>query len=128
MLAVVKGCSSFGAIIVLVIGLIITGVTIYGYFHTELFFNEVSERNLILGIALGADFLVIFSSILGMCGIKKGSIGLLCIFQVFVIIFLFVFGALGIGCVLLPGNVFEGNCTTSKNPSIQYANEAYLVS
>ena len=101
-----KGCSSLGAIFVLVIGLLMTGVTIYGYFHPELFLNDTNQRNLILGIAIGADALIIFSAILGLCGIKKGNAGLICIFQIFIILFFIVFLGLGIGSELLSGVVF----------------------
>jgi hypothetical protein len=42
-----------------------------------------------------------------------------------VIIFLAFFLALGVGTKILPGYVFDGDCRTSKNPLIGYANTAY---
>ena len=123
-----KGCSSLGAIFILVIGVLMTAVTVYGYFRPQLFFNEVDERNMILGIMLGADLLIILSAILGLCGIKKGSVGLICIFQIFVIVFFAMFLGLGIGAELLPGTVFEGNCTDSPNAIIKQTYQAYQLS
>jgi hypothetical protein len=42
MLAIMKGFSGFGAIIILVVGLAMVGITIYGYLHSEIFLNDLS--------------------------------------------------------------------------------------
>lgn len=128
MLACMKGISSFGAIIILVVGIGMTAVTIYGYTHSEIFLDDTSSRNVILGIMIAADVLVILSAILGIWGLKKGNALLICIFQIFVVIFLIIFFSLGIAAEVLPGKFFEGNCTTSDNPTINIANNVYNYS
>jgi hypothetical protein len=128
MLAIMKGCSSIGAIFILIIGLAMTGVTIYGYFHPELFFNDTEDRNVILGILVAADIAIILGALMGMCGIKKQNNALICIFQILVIIFCIVFLGLGIGASVLTNTVFPGNCTNSDNQMIGFAYEAYQKS
>jgi hypothetical protein len=108
-----KGFTSFGAIIILLIGLGMLGITIYGYFHSEIFLNDTSSRNTILAIMMGSDLFIIFGSLLGICGIKKGMGSLICIFQILVIIFMLVFLGLGIASTLLPSTFFEGTCDKS---------------
>ncbi len=128
MLACMKGISSFGAIIILVVGLGMTAVTIYGYTHSEIFLDDTSSRNVILGIMIAADVLVVLSAVLGIWGLKKGNALLICIFQIFVVIFLIVFFSLGVAAEVLPGKFFVGNCTTSDNPTINVANDVYTYS
>lgn len=106
MLACMKGISSFGAIIILVVGLAMTAVTIYGYTHSEIFLDDTSSRNVILGIMITADVLVILSAIMGIWGVKKGNALLICIFQIFVVLFLIIFFSLGIAAEVLPGKFF----------------------
>jgi hypothetical protein len=108
--------------------LAMTGVTIYGYFHSELFLNNTEDRNLILGISMAGSLLIVMAALLGICGVKKGNAGLICIFQIFVIIFFIVFLGLGIGGELLPGALLQGNCTDSNNKAIEEANQAYQAS
>lgn len=125
MLAIMKGCSSIGAIFILIIGLAMTGVTIYGYFHPEYFLDNTEQRNIILGISMGASLLIVLGSLLGICGVKKGNSALICVFQIFVMVFFVVFLGLGIGSELLPGSMFQGNCTISDNKGIEEAYQAY---
>jgi hypothetical protein len=63
-----------------------------------------------------------------MCGIKKGNACLICIFQIFVIIFLLIFFILGVITIIIPSQFFEGNCQTSNNKAIEEAYEAYFYS
>jgi hypothetical protein len=118
MIACMKGFSSFGAILILLVGLGMTGVTIYGYFHSEIFLDNTSARDIILSVLSGACGLIIIGSLIGMCGIKKGNGCLICIFQIFVIIFVIVFASIGIATVVLPGSLFQGDCQTSDNKAI----------
>ena len=106
MIACMKGFSSFGAILILIVGLGMTGVTIYGYFHSEIFLDNTSARDLILNVLSGACGLIIVGALIGMCGIKKGNGCLICLFQIFVIIFLIIFASIGIATVVLPGILF----------------------
>lgn len=74
------------------------------------------------------DILVILASILGIVGIKKQNGVMICVFQVFVILFFFVFFSIGVTAEVLPSLVFEGNCTNSQNPLIEAANNVTLNS
>jgi hypothetical protein len=91
-----KVFSGFGAIIILVVGLAMVGITIYGYLHSEIFLNNLSYRNRIMGTMAVASYLIVFGSALGIYGIKKGNSLMICVFQIYVIIFLIVFFSLGI--------------------------------
>ena len=108
-----KGFSSFGAVIILIVGLATAGVTIYGYIHSEIFLDDTESRNTILGIMSASAGIIIISSLMGMCGIKKGNVCLIGFFQLMVLIFLVVFFSLGIAAEVFPGKFFEGNCTKS---------------
>jgi hypothetical protein len=96
MITCLKGISGLGAFLILLVGLAMTGITIYGYAHSEFFLDDTSNRNSILGVMITADILIVLGSIMGIWGIKKGNAFLICIFQIFVIIFLIVFFSLGI--------------------------------
>ncbi len=73
---------------------------------------------------LGFDLLVIFASVIGICGIKRQSGPMLCIFQLFVMLFFFAFLSFGITSEVLPGVLFSGNCTNSDNTIIATAYNA----
>lgn len=128
MLTCMKGFTGFGAIIILIIGLGMTGVTIFGYFHSELFLNNLNYRNIILGILLGADLIIVVGAIIGIIGIRKGTACFICLFQLIVMIFLVVFLAIGISAVVLPSQFFNGNCTDSTNSVVQDVGRLYNVS
>jgi hypothetical protein len=40
MLTCLKGISGFGAFVILIVGLGMTGITIYGFTHSEIFLND----------------------------------------------------------------------------------------
>ena len=69
--------------------------------------------------------LILIGAIIGIVGIKRGNGCLICVFQIFVIVFIAVFLGIGIGAELLPGKVFDGTCTESDNDLIKIANDAY---
>ena len=98
-----KGVSSFGAILILIVGLAMTGITIYGFFHSEIFLDDTQQRNTILGIMIVADACVLLGAILGICGLKRGNAFLIGVFQIFVIVFMIVFLTLGIATEVYPG-------------------------
>lgn len=122
MIGVLKGFSKLGAFLIFIIGLGMLGVTIYGFIRSELIFNQYT----ILGILLGADILILIGSAIGIAGIRRGNGCLICIFQIFVLVFLVVFLGIGIGAELLPEKVFNGDCTQSNNELIKIADEAYI--
>jgi len=81
-----------------------------------------------MGVMAVSSFLVVLGSALGIYGIKKGNSILICVFQIFVIIFLIIFFSLGIAAEVMPGQFFEGNCTSSSNTAIIQANKAFTIS
>jgi len=91
-----KAISGFGAFVILIVGLAMTGITIYGFTHSEIFLNDTSERSSILGVLIAADLIIVLGSILGIYGIRKSNALLICVFQILVILFLIVFFSLGI--------------------------------
>ncbi len=92
MIKVLKFFTGLGGFIILAIGLIMLGATIWAFTQAALSFNDYT----FLGIVLGADFVVIFGSVIGICGIKRQNGAMICIFQVLVMIFFFVFLGVGI--------------------------------
>lgn len=114
---VVKGFTGFGGFVILVIGLAMLGVTIWAFTNASITFNNYT----FLGFLLGFDLLVIGASVIGICGIKKQNGFMICVFQIFVMIFFFVFLGVGIGAEVLPPVVFDGNCTNSNNELIHTA-------
>jgi len=96
MLALMKGVSGLGAFLILLVGLGMTGITIYGYMNSEIFLDDTSKRITILGVMIAADIIIVFGAILGIYGIRKGNALLIGIFQLLVIVFLIVFFSLGI--------------------------------
>jgi hypothetical protein len=68
---------------------------------------------------------VVVVSILAIVGIVRKSCCLIFVYQIFVFIFLAMFLAIGVGCIMLPNLVFEGDCRTSKNSLIESANKIY---
>ena len=92
MLTVAKAFAGLGGFIILGIGLMMLGVTIWAFTHASLAFNQYT----FLGVLLAADLVIVFAAILGIIGIKKGNGALICIFQLFVMLFFFVFLGLGI--------------------------------
>ena len=122
-LSFMKTLAGSGAFLVFLIGLVMTGITIYGYTNSEIFLDDTDTRNSILGIMITTDILVLLASVIGMFGIKRESAVMIFIFQVFVIIFTIMFFSLGIAAEVLPGQFFDGNCTNSNNPTITLANQ-----
>lgn len=120
-LACMKGISGIGAFLILLVGLGMTGITIYGMTHSELFLNDTSERKTILGILIAADLIIILGSIMGIYGLRKSNALLICIFQILVIIFLVVFFGLAIAAEVMPSKFFDGNCDSSGNPTLVQA-------
>lgn len=111
MLKVMKGFTGLGAFLILVVGLAMLGVTIWAFTNAALSFNQYT----ILGVLLAFDFVLIFGSVIGICGIKRQNGFMICVFQILVMLFFFGFAGIGIASELLPSTLFEGNCTTGTN-------------
>ena len=111
MLVIMKGFAGFGGFFILVIGLAMLGVTIYGFLNSQLLFNQYT----LLIIILASDVVIILASVAGIVGVKYGKRKLMAIFQLIVMIFCVVFTGLGVGVSLMPQTVFAGNCSDSSN-------------
>jgi hypothetical protein len=121
LLGCMKAISGFGAFVILIVGLGMTGITIYGFTHSEIFLNDTSERGSILGVLIAADLVIVLGAILGIYGIRKSNSLLICVFQILVILFLIVFFSLGIAAEVLPSKFFDGKCESSGNPTLALA-------
>jgi hypothetical protein len=113
MIACMKGFSSFGAILILLVGLAMTAIDIYANLHPEIFLDNKTTKIVTLSILNGACGLIIIGSLVGMCGIKKGSACLIGIFQILVILFFIIFFSIGVATIILPDKFFQGNCQIS---------------
>ena len=70
---------------------------------------------------IAADILIVLGAVMGIYGLIKKNAFLICVFQIFVIVFLIVFFALGIAAEVLPSSFFGSDCNGSDNPTIALA-------
>ena len=111
MLTIMKAFTGLGGFLILFIALAMLGVTIWAYLQASYLFISYT----LLGIILGVDVLVIFASVIGICGIKRQSGPMLFVFQIFVMIFFFAFLSIGIMSIILPTQIFDGTCNSPTN-------------
>ena len=78
-----------------------------------------------LGTSFGVSTAIILGAAEGMYGICKEKPRYVCMFQIFVIIFMVLFIGLGVLLVLAPDIVFNGDCKTSTNKVIEEASQLY---
>lgn len=121
MSGLLKGFAGLGGFFTLAIGLGMLGVTIYAFIYSSLVFGQYT----LLGILLAADLLIIFGSVIGIIGIKRGNGFMICIFQLLVLIFCVTFLGLGIAAETGPKTIFAGNCTHPTNDLVKFAAQAY---
>lgn len=120
---ILKSFSGFGGFLILLIGIAMLGVTIWAMMHAALTFDSYT----LLGVLLGADFVIIGAAVLGICGIRRGNGYMICIFQIFVLLFFAVFLGVGIAAEVSPQKLFDGDCkNSSSNPYINLAYNGYL--
>jgi hypothetical protein len=125
MRGLVKLFTGLGALAMLLIGIGILVVTVYGFVNSSIFLGDANTKNLVLGIMLGVSIAIIGGSGEGLYGICKEKPKLICGFQIIVIVFMFIFFAAGGAFVYLPGAFFNGDCQSSTNSVIDYANKIY---
>ena len=125
MLNVLKCFSSIGAIIMLIVGFSFTGITVYAFMNQDIFLSDENVKHEILNGMIIVSSVVVIVSILGIIGVVKKNCCLIFVYQIFLLIFLAMFLAIGVGCTILPDLVFEGDCKTSKNSLIESANKIY---
>ncbi len=106
-----KAFTGLGGFLILVIALAMLGVIIWAYLQASYLFISTTY----LGIILGFDLLVIFGSVIGICGIKRQNGLMIFIFQIFVIFFFFAFVSFGIMSIILPTQIFDGDCNSPTN-------------
>ena len=128
MLACMKGFSSFGAILMFMVGLVMTGIAIYLNINSEIFLDDKVVKNISLSVLNGICGLTIICSIMGMCGLKKGNICLIAFFQFMVIIFFLIFLIIGYIGETLPIDIFEGTCENPTDNTIKEAGKIYNIS
>lgn len=121
----IKLFTGLGALIMLLIGVGILAITVYGFVNSSIFLGDTSTRNTVLYIMLGASLAIIGGSAEGLYGICKEKPKMICAFQIIVIIFMIIFIGVGFGLVYLPNAFFNGDCLTSTNTVINYARDIY---
>lgn len=128
MLGVLKCFSSLGAIIMLVVGLLFTGITVYAFINQDVFITDEEIKHTILNTMIIISTVVVGVAIDGIIGVMRKKCCMIFIYQIFIVIFLAVFLGIGIGSNIIPDKVFEGNCTVSSNGLIKDANYLYTKS
>lgn len=128
MRGLVKFFTGLGALILLLVGIGILAITIYGYINSSIFLGDSNTQSIVLGVMLGVSLAIIGGSAEGLYGICKERPKLICGFQIIVILFMLIFFGAGAGFVYLPDAFFNGNCQNSTNSVIQYASNIYDAS
>lgn len=127
MRGLLKFFTGLGALVLLLVGVGLLALTVYGYVNSSVFLGSGSQ-NLVLGIMLGMSLAIIGGSAEGIYGICKERPKMICVFQILVIIFMIIFFGAGAGFVYLPDAFFNGGCANSTNSVITYANNIYISS
>ena len=127
-MALAKCFTTIGALFMLIFGLGVIGGTAYLWVNDEVFLGSSSLKNTFLGISLAVGIVVVLGAADGMYGICKVKPCHLCIFQIFVMICMVAFIAVGIMFMVSTDVVFEGTCSASKNKVIEDANSLYQKS
>lgn len=109
MIAIAKGFIGIGAVVTVVIGLVMLGITIWAFVRSQVIFNNYA----FLGVLLGADLLMIIVGSMGIFGVKKKKSVMVAIFLIFAVVLVFGYLGLGITAEVLPGHLFDGNCANS---------------
>jgi hypothetical protein len=127
MRGLIKFFTGLGALILLLVGVGLLALTVYGYINSSIFLGS-DTQNLVLGIMLGVSLAIIGGSGEGIYGICKERPKMICAFQILVILFMIIFFGAGAGIVYLPDAFFNGGCANSTNVVITYANNIYKSS
>ena len=120
-----KCFTTIGALFMLIFGLAIVAGTAYVWVNDDIFLGNSNLKYSFLGFALGIGLAVIGGATDGMYGICKGKPCHLCMFQIFVIVFMVIFIGFSVLLNFAPDIVFDGDCRVSKNPAIEQANNIY---
>ena len=109
----------------LLFGIGVIAGTAYLWVNDDVFLGNSDFKYTFLGISLAVGIVVVIGAADGMYGICKVKSCHLCIFQIFVMICMVVFIAVGIMFMVSTDVVFEGTCSKSKNSVIEEANTMY---
>jgi len=118
-MGMLKCYTTFGAIVTLIAGVALLGVSIFGFTNSDLWISSTSStKNAAMIMIIITDVLIILSACLGLYGIKKGKPCLLFVFTVLVAIFCVVLLAGGIVSINAPGVLTNDAimCNSTKNP------------
>ena len=116
-----KCSSSFGIILMFLICILLTTMTIYGWTNQDIFWSDQKTKDLILGLMATVSFLLLMVSIIAIAGIVRKVFCLILVYQIFVVIFVCAFLALGIEAIILPGQIFNGPCNNSTYDQVKEA-------
>jgi hypothetical protein len=116
-----KCSSSFGIILMFLICILLTTMTIYGWTNQDIFWSDQKTKDLILGLMATVSFLLLMVSIIAIAGIVRKVFCLILVYQIFVLIFVCAFLALGIEAIILPGQIFNGPCNNSSYDQVKQA-------
>lgn len=116
-----KTFTGFGGFITLLIGLAMLGVTIYAFTQEASTFHQYW----FLIILVVADVLIILASVLGIVGVKRQNGALILIFQILVMVFFAGFLTIGVFAIIIPKNIYNGNCSDSSNEIIYTFYQSY---
>ena len=103
MLPLAKRFSSFEGFIMLAVGLFLVASTICALVRSDEIINYKDMRQLVIIALISVSAVALIIAILGIIGVFKKNFYLIFTYQIFVIIFLVFFLALGIGSLILPG-------------------------
>lgn len=65
----IKIFTGLGALAILIIGLALLGLTIYGYINSSIFLGDQDTKNLVLGIMLAVSLAIVGGAAEGIYGI-----------------------------------------------------------
>jgi hypothetical protein len=125
MLNVLKCFSSIGAVIMLFVGFAFTGITVYAWLNQDVFLSDEDIKDNILISMIIVSSVVVIVSILGIIGVVRRNCCLIFVYQLFLVVFLALFVAVGVGSELIKDKVFDGDCRNSTNPLVSSANILY---
>lgn len=124
MLGALKCFSSIGAVLMVLAGFAVVGITVFAFIDDAIFLNDSATRTGFEVALIVLCCVLIIIGVLGIVGVVRKICCLLAIYQVFVVLFLIAFIVIGVFGILLPENVFPNNCNDSSNYLV---NQAYNV-
>lgn len=79
----------------LLVGLGISGITIFAFVNQDAFFSDQDIKHMVLNSLLSISTIVVVVAILGIVGVVRKNCCMIFIYQIFVFVFLALFFTLG---------------------------------